>query len=194
MAERNEDSKWLVLKEGQELGPLDFYEVIRLIKQSKIRSMDFIKKTDDKSWCQVADISDFRLHNFKSLSDSVLGQRVPLSNRRKYDRFKVEEKILLNHENMNVWAAVQELGFGGAGIETFYGLLNVSDMMKIHLKISDVSINALAKVVSKRDWKNPVDNTYIFKYGLKFVKFDSKSEVILSKILKNLKVENQEAA
>lgn len=194
MSEINENSKWLILKEGQELGPLDFYEVIRLIKQNKIHSMDFIKRSSDKSWCQVADIPDFQLQKFKSLSDSVLGHRVPLSNQRRYDRFKVDEKILINHDNLNVWAEVAELGSGGVGIETIYGLLNVSDMTKVHIKINEISINAIAKVVSKRDWKNPIDNTFLFRYGLKFVKFDSKSEILLHKIIKSLKGDSQEAA
>lgn len=194
MSEINENSKWLILKEGQELGPLDFYEVIRLIKQNKIHSMDFIKRSSDKSWCQVADIPDFQLQKFKSLSDSVLGHRVPLSNQRRYDRFKVDEKILINHDNLNVWAEVAELGSGGVGIETIYGLLNVSDMTKVHIKINEISINAIAKVVSKRDWKNPIDNTFLFRYGLKFVKFDSKSEILLHKIIKSLKGESHEAA
>ncbi len=194
MSNVNEDSKWLILKEGKEIGPLDFYEVIRLIKQNKVHSMDFIKKIADKSWCQVADITDFQLQKFKSLSDSVIGHRIPLSNRRRYNRFKVVEKILLNHENINVWAAVSELGSGGIGIETIYGLLNVSDMAKVHIKIKSSSINAIAKVVSKRDWKNPVDNTFVFRYGLKFVKFDSKSQLLLSTIIKDLELNSEEAA
>ncbi len=194
MSELNEKSQWKILKEGQELGPLDFFEVIRFIKQNKIHSMDFIKRSTDKFWSQVADIPDFQLQKFKSLSDSVLGHRVPLSNKRRYDRFKVEEKILLNHDNINVWAEVEELGSGGVGIETIYGLLNVSDMTKVHIKINEMSINAIAKVVSKRDWKNPIDNTFVFSYGLKFVKFDSKSEILLQKIIKTLKNESQSAA
>lgn len=194
MSNINEESKWFILKQGQEIGPLDFFEVIRLIKQNKVRSMDFIKRASDKSWSQVADISDFQLHKFKSLSDSVIGHRTPLSNRRRYDRFKVLEKILLNHENLNIWAEVSELGSGGIGIQTIYGLLNVSDMAKIHIKIKTTSINAIAKVVSKRDWKNPSDNTFVFKYGLKFVKFDSKSELLLNTIIKDLKIVSEEAA
>jgi hypothetical protein len=190
----NEQSKWLILKEGQEIGPLDFYEVIRLIKQSKVHSMDFIKRTTDRSWFQVADITDFQLHKFKSLADSVLGDRIPLSNRRRHDRFKVDEKILINHQNTNVWAEVSELGSGGVGVETIYGLLGLSDTLKINIQYHGMSINALAKVVSKRDWKNPSDNTFVFRYGLKFVKFDSKSEILLSKILKSLKSNSQAAA
>lgn len=190
----NESSKWLLLKEGQEIGPLDFFEVIRLIKQNKVKAMDFIKKEGARSWSQVADISDFQLQKFKDLSDSVLGHRIPLSNKRRYDRFKVTEKILITHENVNVWAGVSELGSGGVGIETIYGLLNLSDMAKVHIKINDISINAIAKVVSKRDWKNPMDNTFLFRYGLKFVKFDSKSELLLNKIIRSLKEASEEAA
>lgn len=191
---QNESSEWVILKSGQEIGPLTFYEVIRLIKQNKIHSMDFIKKKEAKSWGQVADYSDFQLHKFKSLSDSVMGQRVPLSNNRKYDRFKVEEKMLICHQNVNFWSSVEELGSGGAGIETIYGLMDVSETMKIHIKIKDYSINALAKVVSKREWKNPIDNTFMFKYGLKFIKFDTKSELFLQKILQNLKGATEDAA
>lgn len=194
MSNVNQDSKWLILKEGQEIGPLDFFEVIRLVKQNKVHSMDFIKRISDKSWSQVADIHDFQLHKFKSLSDSVIGHRVPLSNRRRYDRYKVDEKILINHENINIWAEVAELGSGGVGIETIYGLLNLNDMTKVHIKINETSINAIAKVVSKRDWKNPLDNTFLFRYGLKFVKFDSKSEILLDKIVRSLKSTNENAA
>ncbi len=191
---QNDMSQWYILKDGQEIGPLSFYEVIRLIKQNKVHSMDFIKKEDAKSWSQVADISDFQLHKFKSLSDSVLGHRVPLSSRRRYDRYKVEVKILINHQNVNIWAAVDELGNGGVGVETIYGLMDVSETMKVHIKVNDISINALAKVVSKRDWKNPSDNTFLFRYGLKFIKFDSKSELLLNKITKELKLNSDEAA
>lgn len=194
MSNDNESCKWLILKDSQEIGPLDFYEVIRLIKQSKVHSMDFIKRTTDKSWCQVADITDFQLHKFKSLADSVLGDRVPLSNRRRYDRFKVDEKALINHQNTNIWAEVSELGSGGIGIETIYGLMGVSDTLKVNIQVHGMSINALAKVVSKKDWKNPTDNTFVFRYGLKFVKFDSKSELLLNKIVKSLKSDSQEAA
>jgi hypothetical protein len=190
----SESSNWILLKDGQEIGPLSFYEVIRLIKQNKVHAMDFIKKADSKAWSQVGDISDFQLHKFKSLADSVLGHRVPLSNRRRYDRFSVEEKMLVTHQNSNVWVTVAELGAGGAGIETIYGLMDVSDTMKIHIQIQGISINALAKVVSKRDWKNPTDNSFVFRYGLKFVKFDSKSELLLQKIIKDLKSETGEAA
>lgn len=194
MTNKNESSQWLVLKEGQEIGPFDFYEVIRLIKQNKVRAMDFIRKTGDKSWSQVADISDFQLQRFKYLSDSVLGHRIPLSNRRRYERYKVSEKVLITHDNINVWGGVSELGTGGAGVETVYGLLELSDMTKVHIKINDISINAIAKVVSKRDWKNPLDNTFVFRYGLKFVQFDSKSEVLLNKVIKELKINSHEAA
>lgn len=190
----SESSNWILLKDGQEIGPLSFYEVIRLIKQNKVHAMDFIKKVNSKAWSQVGDISDFQLHKFKSLADSVLGHRVPLSNRRRYDRFSVEEKMLITHQNSNVWVTVAELGAGGAGVETIYGLMDVSDTMKIHIQIQGVSINALAKVVSKRDWKNPTDNSFVFRYGLKFVKFDSKSEVLLQKIIKDLKIASGEAA
>lgn len=191
---QNENSQWLILKDGQEIGPLTFYEVIRLIKQNKVHSMDFIKKQDAKSWSQVADFSDFQLHKFKSLNDSVMGHREPLSTRRRYDRFKVEEKMLIYHQNLNFWSTVDELGSGGVGIETIYGLMDVSESMKVHIKINGISINALAKVVSKREWKNPLDNTYVFKYGLKFIKFDSKSEILLRKIIQSLKSSSQEAA
>lgn len=190
----DQSEKWFVMKGGRQLGPLDYFEVIRMVQQNKIHSMDFIRKENEKSWHQVADISEFQLHNFKSLNEPELKFDSPIYNRRKHERYQVDEKVFLSHQNIKIWANAKELGTGGAGIDTIYGLLEVGSSMPVNLRIKEYSINAVVKVVSKRDWKNPLDNSYVFTYGLKFMKIDPKSELILSKLIDELKKSEKIAA
>lgn len=188
MASNNEESSWYILKDNRKIGPLGYFEVVRMIQDNKIHSFDFIRKSSDKTWSQVADISEFQQHSIKSLDEPEMKFDTPLYSRRRYERHELKAKVFLNHQNLSLWAQANEIGLGGLGIDTVYALLDVGHSLQIHLKHEESnSMNALVKVVSKRSWKNPLDNTYRFRYGLKFLKVDPKSQVVLNRIIESFK-------
>lgn len=194
MTSENNESTWYVLKDSRKLGPYGYFEVLRMIQENKVHSFDFIRKSSDKTWSQVADVSEFQQHSIKSLDDPDIKFDTPLYSRRRYDRHELNSKVFLNHQNLSLWANAKEIGLGGMGIDTVYALLDVGHSFQIHLKHDpNLSLNALVKVVSKRSWKNPLDNTYRFRYGLKFIKLDPKSKITLNQILDGFK-ENKEVA
>lgn len=186
----SEETSWFVLKDGKELGPFGFYEVIRMVQQNKVHSMDYIRRGHEKKWQQVADLSDFQLHNFKSMDEPQIDFGAEIYNRRRFERYEINEKAFFNHNEASVWSNALELSFGGLAIECIYGLLDVGSSIKIHLRIGQESINAVGKVISKRDWKNPTDNSFSFRYGVKFMKLDPKSKVKLSKIIADFESKN----
>lgn len=194
MTSDSSDTTWFVLKDNRRLGPFGYFEVIRMIQENKVHSFDFIRRSSDKTWSQVADVSEFQQHSIKSLDDPDIKFDTPLYSRRRYERHELNSRVFLNHQNLSLWANAIEIGQGGMGIDTVYALLDVGHSFQIHLKYDQsLNLNALVKVVSKRSWKNPLDNTFSFRYGLKFIKLDPKSKISLNQILDTFKP-NKEVA
>ncbi|MFZ3231379.1 MAG: PilZ domain-containing protein [Pseudobdellovibrio sp.] len=164
------ENNWFVLLGDQKYGPYNYKTMINMIQTNQLMDYNYAWAAHLESWTPIHQLEEFSKDRFQLLLQKESDY---LSSFIKRDKPRVDVHIpLLGHNSIRFFdGIVTSLSESGALCLLNTPLVQVSDLLKIHIKAndqSDVAFNIEAEVIRKNFSKERLNSKSGLYYAIRF--------------------------